>query len=94
MVQRAGATAGRYSFPFFYDPAFESVMASCHHLLPLALQARARARRDSAPTRWDGVALDAFEGTYGEYLIGKVSKVFPELASKAAIEARARETSH
>jgi hypothetical protein len=29
--------------------------------------------------RWDGANIHAFDGTYGDYLLGKVSKVFPEL---------------
>ena len=29
--------------------------------------------------RWDGLDLRDLRGTYGEYLVGKVSKVFPEL---------------
>ncbi len=29
--------------------------------------------------RWDGQNLHAFTGTYGDYLLGKVSKVFPQL---------------
>ena len=29
--------------------------------------------------RWDGASLHAFEGTCGEYLLGKVAKVFPGL---------------
>jgi hypothetical protein len=29
--------------------------------------------------RWDGQDLRAFTGSYGDYLLGKVSKVFPQL---------------
>ena len=29
--------------------------------------------------RWDGQDLRAFTGTYGDYLLGKVSRVFPQL---------------
>ena len=31
--------------------------------------------------RWDGQSVHAFEGTYGDYLLSKVSKVFPSLSS-------------
>ncbi len=34
---------------------------------------------DAGRPRWDGQNLHAFTGTYGDYLLGKVSKVFPEL---------------
>jgi isopenicillin N synthase-like dioxygenase len=33
----------------------------------------------SGRPRWDGQNLQAFSGTYGDYLLGKVSKVFPQL---------------
>jgi len=32
--------------------------------------------------RWDDANLQAFEGTYGDYLLSKVSKVFPELGGE------------
>jgi isopenicillin N synthase-like dioxygenase len=60
----------RLSFPFFFDPAFDA------HVPPLP--GRARLDSSGAP-RWDGADLQAFTGTYGEYLLGKVSKVFPQL---------------
>jgi hypothetical protein len=34
---------------------------------------------DDGHRRWDGQDLRAFSGTYGDYLMGKVSKVFPQL---------------
>jgi hypothetical protein len=34
---------------------------------------------DDARERWDRTSVHAFDGTYGDYLLGKVSKVFPEL---------------
>ena len=34
-----------------------------------------------AVERWDGEDVLSWEGTYGEYLLGKVAKVFPDLAS-------------
>jgi isopenicillin N synthase-like dioxygenase len=61
----------RLSFPFFFDPDFSATVP------PLP----GRARRDeSGQARWDGQDLRAFTGTYGDYLLGKVSKVFPQLA--------------
>jgi isopenicillin N synthase-like dioxygenase len=61
---------GRLSMPFFFDPALEA------RVRPIDPAADVR---DDARERWDGVSPHAFEGTYGEYLLGKVSKVFPEL---------------
>jgi isopenicillin N synthase-like dioxygenase len=60
----------RLSFPFFFDPDFTAEVPP----LPGA------ARLDAAgQPRWDGADLQAFTGTYGDYLRGKVSKVFPQL---------------
>lgn len=60
----------RYSYPLFFDPGFDAVIRP----LPVAATAQ-----DDSQERWDRANVHAFEGTYGEYLLGKVSKVFPEL---------------
>jgi isopenicillin N synthase-like dioxygenase len=60
----------RLSFPFFFDPAFTARIPP--------LPGRAAVTEGGQP-RWDGQNLQAFTGTYGDYLLGKVSKVFPEL---------------
>jgi polar amino acid transport system ATP-binding protein len=39
----------------------------------------ATAGSDDSGRRWDGANLQAFEGTYGDYVSAKVGKVFPEL---------------
>ncbi len=61
---------GRLSFPFFLDPGFAAEVP------PLPDRAAAA---DDGRRRWDGQDLRAFTGTYGDYLLGKVSKVFPQL---------------
>jgi isopenicillin N synthase-like dioxygenase len=61
---------GRLSFPFFLDPGFAAEVP------PLPGRAAAG---DDGRRRWDGQDLRAFTGTYGDYLLGKVSKVFPQL---------------
>ncbi|HEY2947805.1 MAG TPA: 2-oxoglutarate and iron-dependent oxygenase domain-containing protein [Micromonosporaceae bacterium] len=60
----------RLSFPFFFDPDFSAEVP--------ALPGRARIAADGR-ARWDGEDPRAFTGMYGEYLVGKVSKVFPQL---------------
>jgi isopenicillin N synthase-like dioxygenase len=65
----------RLSFPLFFDPDFLAPMT------PLPGQA-VTARADGAQ-RWDGASVHAFEGTYGDYLLGKVAKVFPDLSADA-----------
>lgn len=64
----------RLSFPFFFDPAWESRVAP----LP-ATPVLDAARPQHAHERWDGKDVHAFCGTYGEYLLAKVSSVFPNL---------------
>jgi len=65
---------GRLSFPFFLDPEFDA------HVPPLPdhVAAAGDGRR-----RWDGQDLQAFTGSYGDYLLSKVSKVFPQLSQDA-----------
>ena len=62
----------RYSFPFFFDPNFEAEIEPielAYHNIPQGHQDQ----------RWDGEDVHAFKGTYGDYILNKVSKVFPEL---------------
>lgn len=61
---------GRLSFPFFFDPNFDA------ELQPIATAQGARPERYA---RWDGASVHDFHGTYGDYLLNKVAKVFPEL---------------
>lgn len=67
---------GRLSFPFFFDPAWNAQIGS---LIPPGNRWSDTTER----SRWDGVDLNQVTGTYGEYLISKVSKVFPDLAADA-----------
>ncbi|MDN3921087.1 isopenicillin N synthase family dioxygenase [Roseateles violae] len=61
----------RLSFPLFFDPNFFS--------RPAAIEGLPAAEDDRA-SRWDGANVHAFEGSYGDYLLAKVGKVFPELS--------------
>jgi isopenicillin N synthase-like dioxygenase len=67
---RNSSGRARLSFPFFLDPGFDAEVP------PLPGRA---ATGDDGRRRWDGQDLRAFTGTYGDYLLGKVSKVFPQL---------------
>jgi isopenicillin N synthase-like dioxygenase len=60
----------RLSFPFFFDPDFAAEVPP--------LPGRAATDADGH-RRWDGADLRAFTGTYGDYLVAKVAKVFPQL---------------
>lgn len=72
---RAQTGEGRLSFPLFFDPDFQA------EIRPLPLVGRVDQHGDLAP-RWDESDPGAFEGTYGEYLLSKVSKVFPQLVAE------------
>ena len=61
---RNASDVGRLSFPFFFDPSWDAVV-------PVPEGAA------GAVERWDGADVLSWEGTYGEYLLGKVAKVFP-----------------
>jgi len=62
----------RLSFPFFFDPGFDA------RIQPLP----GFTARDDWSERWDKASVHAFSGAYGDYLLGKVSKVFPDLARR------------
>lgn len=69
---RNTSTRDRLSFPFFFDPSFYATISPIEGTDTGAVDQDVRAR-------WDGASVHDFHGTYGEYLLGKVSKVFPEL---------------
>jgi isopenicillin N synthase-like dioxygenase len=71
VINRSGRE--RLSYPLFYDPDFAAPVD------PLPIPAEATA----LVPRWDGIDVHETNGTYGDYLLGKVSKAFPELAGKA-----------
>ena len=67
----------RLSFPFFFDPGFDAHVGPIDSsVVPLTGSSRPPGNADE---RWDHASVHDFEGTYGDYLLGKVSKVFPEL---------------
>jgi isopenicillin N synthase-like dioxygenase len=71
---RSPAPRDRLSFPFFFDPNFFAAVQ------PIELPGREAPQYDR-DERWDRASAHAFEGTYGDYLLSKVGKVFPELRS-------------
>lgn len=72
-VRVGGGRRDRLSFPFFFDPGWDVPV------VPIPGADRRRAPDDA--DRWDGASVHGWSGTYGEYLVAKVAKVFPELAS-------------
>jgi isopenicillin N synthase-like dioxygenase len=65
----------RMSFPFFFDPNFFA------DARPIDLPSGETAPDDRG-NRWDQSSVHIFQGTYGDYLLGKVGKVFPGLKAK------------
>lgn len=72
---RNPAPVDRLSFPFFFDPNFFAPVR------PIDLPTGESAPDDRA-SRWDQSSVHVFSGTYGDYLLGKVGKVFPDLKAK------------
>ena len=65
----------RLSIPLFFDPDFEARVQAVPG---------SGAGSDDSGRRWDGANLQAFEGTYGDYVTVKVGKVFPDLKQAVA----------
>ncbi len=71
----------RFSFPLFFDPEFTA------RVTPLPQHALIDPDRVAVDRseRWDGASVLApFEGSYGDYLLGKVGKVSPQLRADVA----------
>lgn len=67
---RNAAQRDRLSFPFFFDPNWDA------EVRPIP---GCEVARDDRDERWDRASVHEWRGRYGDYLLGKVSKVFPEL---------------
>src|SRR5262245_32768996 len=63
----------RLSFAFFFDPNFNAEIRAVNDGAVV---------NDNKDDRWDHASVHEFQGTYGDYLLNKVSKVFPELRRK------------
>jgi isopenicillin N synthase-like dioxygenase len=74
---RSSSARGRLSFPFFFDPSFSA------EIRPLPRRA---AVADDQAERWDRASVHTFAGTYGDYLLAKVARVFPALHAAVARE--------
>lgn len=66
-------TSGRHrlSLPLFFDPDFDA-----------RIEAIRTPATDDHASRWDGASVHAFEGSYGDYVLAKVGKVFPALRAQ------------
>jgi isopenicillin N synthase-like dioxygenase len=62
----------RVSLAYFFDPAWDAEVKPVPGAAP--------APPPDATDRWDGRSVHDLTGTYGDYLLDKVSKVFPALS--------------
>jgi polar amino acid transport system ATP-binding protein len=65
-INRSGRN--RLSLPLFFDPNFD-----------VRIEPIRSVEIDDAASRWDGASVHAFSGSYGDYVLDKVGKVFPML---------------
>jgi isopenicillin N synthase-like dioxygenase len=75
-VRNRGAR-DRLSFPFFFDPGWNAEIEpieTCGADAP-----------PGADERWDGADVHEVHGTYGEYVLRKVAKVFPALGRSLSL---------
>ncbi|MFZ4811926.1 MAG: isopenicillin N synthase family dioxygenase [Ilumatobacteraceae bacterium] len=70
---RNAAGHDRISLPFFLDPSWDAVVQP----LPLDDDWATPIERSE---RWDRADLTTIDGTYGDWLVAKVKRVFPQLA--------------
>ena len=61
----------RLSFPLFFDPGFDTVIERIGNI--------PQVDANEALPRWDNADVHQFGGTYGQYLLNKIGKVFPDL---------------
>jgi isopenicillin N synthase-like dioxygenase len=64
----------RLTFPLFVDPSWDA------DVLPIPSSLASPA--DAATDRWDGQSVHEWSGTYGDYLLTKVGRVFPDLGDE------------
>jgi isopenicillin N synthase-like dioxygenase len=72
----------RLSFPFFFDPNFDAQIVPIEGLEHQA--------PDDFRERWDQTSVHQFSGTYGDYLLGKVSKGVPGIAQRSVVAITSR----
>jgi isopenicillin N synthase-like dioxygenase len=68
----SSARRDRLSFPVFFDPNFSAEVRPIEELANVTIA-------DDRQQRWDKASVHELSGTYGDYLLGKVAKVFPQL---------------
>jgi len=73
---RSSAVRDRISMALFFDPSFDAILAPIEGVGP-------KADAPHTQVRWDDLDPHTAHGNYGEYLLSKVGRVFPELRQAA-----------
>lgn len=71
VLNKAGVS--RYSFPLFFDPGYHTLVERIEGIEQVD---------DDRNERWDQASVHDFSGTYGQYLMRKIGKVFPDLGKE------------
>lgn len=71
---RNTSVKGRLSFPFFFDPNVGAAIQPVPD---------GNSPIDDSSSRWDRSNVHTFKGTYGEYILGKIANVFPDLIGES-----------
>jgi isopenicillin N synthase-like dioxygenase len=70
----------RVSLAFFFDPSWDAEIVPVPVASgPAGSTGAAGSALSTLRPRWDDADVHAFRGTYGDYLLTKVAKVFPDL---------------
>jgi isopenicillin N synthase-like dioxygenase len=77
---RNNSGASRLSFPFFFDPGWD---ATVQRVPEVDAGAAGTGTGNRERERWDRANVHELTGTYGDYLLAKVAKVFPALTAGA-----------
>ena len=83
-VRNTGAR-DRLSLPLFLDPAWDAEVLPVPHVVAHDDVDDSDSDADSDADRWDGVSVHDWSGTYGDYLLAKVAKVFPVLRNDVIV---------
>eukprot|EP01038_Epipyxis_sp_PR26KG_P010594 gene10594-14233_t len=91
VLQRVNTSNDRISMPYFFDPSFDALLTSIvPYLTPqdqeIIKNKKEEQKRNYIKDRWDKMDPALFQGTYGDYLLNKVSKAFPLLAKQQLSE--------
>ena len=73
---RSSTARERLSMALFFDPGFDAILNPIEGVHPDRDQPHTR-------VRWDDIDPHTVPGTYGEYLLSKVGRVFPDLRDDA-----------